>query len=152
MNTTKNISSELKEVIERNVDAMKGYEKAADKVKNPELASAFRKQASQRKRFALELENAAGVFSAEDREKIEKGTFSGNLHRTWMDLKTAFSSDKDESVVEECIRGEKQAVENYDELLGDTSITSPSRELITDQRNTVQTCIQELKQLERLLD
>lgn len=152
MDNRKEYESEIKDVIERNVDAYKGYAKAADKVKNPKLASTFQNQANQRKQFALELESSAHVLGDDARNKIENGTFEGNLHRTWMDIKTAFSTDKDESIVEECIRGEKEALDEYNELLDKSYISGNLNSLIVKQRETVQQCISDLRQIERVLD
>lgn len=154
MDTTKDIKKDLKHVIVRNIDAKKGYEKAADKVRNPSLENAFRQQATQRFEFASELENNANVFGSRDLRNLDldDSSFKGDMHRTWMDVKTAFSSDKDEAIVEECIRGEKAALEDYNELLRDNAIASPAREAITRQRDTVQQCINELTTLERQLD
>ncbi|MGB3468629.1 MAG: PA2169 family four-helix-bundle protein [Cyclobacteriaceae bacterium] len=152
MNTDNNLNNNIKDVIERNIDACKGYEKAAEKVSNPQLSNAFREQAKQRKDFALSLEAQANVLGSEARERVENGTFEGNLHRTWMDVKTAFSSDKDEAVLEECIRGEKEALNEYNELLNESTLTGQSYDLINSQRQTVQSCVNELERMEELVD
>ena len=155
MNTEK-VNDEIKDVIERNIDAYKGYNKAADKVRNPQLAEAFRQEAQQRRTFAAQLENAThayqNAYNKDINEVAEDGSFEGNLHRTWMDIKTAFSSDKDESVVEECIRGEKNALEEYDELLNKQRVTPDSQGLIRSQREEVRNAISKLEQLETRLD
>jgi len=152
MSTDNRITEDLKDVIERNVDAYKGYEKAAEKVNNANLATAFQKQAQQRKQFAVELEAQTHVLGDDAQKKLENGTFESNLHRTWMDFKTAFSADNEEAVLEECIRGEKEALEEYNELINNHSLTSSSYELISNQRNVVQTCLNELKSMERIVD
>ncbi len=152
MRSHKVYDDDLKDVIKRNVDAMKGYEKAADKVNNTELENAFRKEARQRREFALNLQNSTHVLEDNSARKIEEGSFKGNLHRTWMDVKAAFSTDKEEEIVEECIRGEKSALEDYDDLLKEKEIVGPERDLIREQRNRVQECISELKRIEEVLD
>ncbi len=151
--STNEFVSELKDVVERNVDAYKGYDKAADKVKNPQLASAFRDQASQRKQFAYELASTAHVYDDEHKLKeIENGSFEGNLHRTWMDIKSAISSDKDESIVEECIRGEKEALDEYEELTRDGHLPGEIGQRIVQQKETIRQCIRDLEQIENRLD
>jgi len=150
---TTDYKSDLKDVVERNVDAFKGYEKAADKVKNPQLASAFRNQATQRKQFAYELASTANVYEDESTlRKIEDGSFEGNLHRTWMDIKSAFSTDKDESIVEECIRGEKEALDEYEDLTREGTLPGDIGQRIVQQQETVRQNIRELEQLESRLD
>jgi uncharacterized protein (TIGR02284 family) len=152
MRSHKVYDDDLKDVIKRNVDAMKGYEKAADKVKNSELKNAFQKEAAQRRQFAMDLQNNTHVLEDDAVSKIEDGSFKGNLHRTWMDVKAAFSTDKEEEIVEECIRGERSALEDYDDLLQEKEIVSPERDLIREQRNRVEECIHELERLENVLD
>ena len=143
MNT---INDNLKDVIERNIDASKGYEKAAENVNSPELSTAFRQQASQRRQFANELQSASGITSE------ISGTTEAGLHRTWMDMKTALSSDKTEAVLEECIRGEKEALDEYNELVNEQSLTGRVSELILKQRDNVQNSITELQRLENIVD
>ena len=48
---------------------------------------------------------------------INKGTAAASIHRTWMDIKSAIVGKSDESVLEECIRGDKAAVEEYKSVL-----------------------------------
>ena len=144
-----NINDNLKDVIERNIDACHGYEKAAEKVHNPRLASTFRDQANQRRQFANELQSIANIQGATSEAS---GTFEASLHRTWMDIKTALSSDKDEAVLEECIRGEKEALDEYNELVNDASLPRGTSQLIDKQRDTVRHCILDLQRLEDKMD
>lgn len=152
MRSHKVYDDDLKDVIKRNLDAVKGYEKVADKVQHADLARAFREQASQRRKFALELQNETHVFDDSQIKEINDGSFKGDLHRTWIDLKTALSGDKDEALVEEVIRGEKASLEDYDDLLQDKEVTGPERNLIMAQRDTVKACIDDLKRIEEALD
>lgn len=152
MRSHKVYDDDLKDVIQRNVDAMKGYEKAADKVDNTALKNTFRKEASQRRQFASELQNSTHVLGDKNLEDLDDSSFKSDMHRTWMDVKSAFSSDKEEEIVEECIRGERAALEDYDDLLEEKEISGPERDLIRSQRNHVHECISDLKQLERQLD
>ena len=149
---SEDVRENIKDVIERNVDACKGYEKAAEKVNNHLLTDAFRQQAAQRKQFALELESTANVLGPDLADKIEDGTFEGSLHRTWMDIKSVFSSDNAESMVEECIRGEKESLDEYDELIRSGVLTSDLSNVVQKQRSTIQQNIQNLQRLEEQLD
>lgn len=151
MNIIENeINENLRDVIERNFDAHKGYMKAAEHVRSPELANAFRVQALQRKKFALDLETEANVFGSDIREKIKNGTFQGSLHRTWMDLKTALSLNHDEAMLEECIRGENDALKQYNELVNDKSFVGVPHSMILEQRETIKSCLNDLELLETI--
>ena len=61
--TTDKFKAELKDVIERNIDAAKGFEKAAELVRNKNIAGSFERQATLHKNFALELENSRASSS-----------------------------------------------------------------------------------------
>ncbi|MCX2744108.1 PA2169 family four-helix-bundle protein [Mangrovivirga sp. M17] len=148
---TANYESEIKDVIERNVDAYRGYEKAAEKVKDPNLESVFHQQASQRKQFAYELASTAHVYDDEPTVKqIQDGSFEGNLHRTWMDIKAAFSSDNDEKIVEECIRGEKSALDEYEDITSH-GLPHELENKIHEQERTIRECISDLERIENRL-
>lgn len=152
MNTKNAHHRDLKEVILRNVDANKGYEKAADKARNPALKEAFRNQATQRLRFAIDLEAHARVLDEKELPQLTSGTIEGDLHRTWMDIRTAFTSDKDEAILDECIVGEKAALDDYDKLLQDDEFTGVPRDMILQQRAVIEACMLELNEIELLLE
>lgn len=46
------------------------------------------------------------------KEIDDEGSFTGTMHRVWMDVKALFSADNDESMLEEAIRGEKRLLRN----------------------------------------
>ena len=149
---TENVKENVKDVIERNIDAYQGYEKAADKVDNYRLADKFRHQAAQRKKFALELESAAHVLGPDAVDKIEDGSFEGDLHRTWMDVKALFSTDNEESMLEECIRGEKESLDEYNELIESGALNTELSDLVQKQRGSIQETIQDLQRFEKQFD
>ena len=149
---TDNVKENLKDVIERNIDAYQGYEKAAEKVDNFGLADKFRQQAAKRKSFAMELESAAHVLEPDALDKIEEGTFEANLHRTWMDIKALFSTDNEESMLEECIRGEKESLDEYNELIQSGVLTTELSSVVQKQRGSIQETIQDLQQYEKQFD
>lgn len=142
----------LKEVIQRNFDAYKGYQQASDKVNNHQLADSFRKQAERRKKFAFQLESEAKLFSQDTYNKARGGSLEGNLHRSWINLKTALSANKDEAILEECIRGEEESLAEYNELLSETILTNPLQSIVREQKETIQDCIHDLRRIESVID
>ncbi len=149
---TNNLNNEIKDVIERNIDAYKCYLNAADNVKNTNLAQGFREEATQRKSFATQLETATNAMNKNVDELLGSGSFEGGAHRTWMDIRSALSTNKDEAVVEECLRGEKEALDEYNELLREENISGESHALIRGQRDEIKNSISKLEQLEAALD
>ena len=67
-----------------------------------------------------------------------------------MDLKTALSSDKDEAVLEEAIRGEKTALEEYNEIIKNGELPLSTTNIIAKQRDSVQNALVDAKGLETL--
>ena len=146
--TNKEVVNLLNDLLERNYDAEKGYKKAAEDAKNPVMKDFFRDYASQRYTFGHELKDEIRRLGGEP----EKGTSTtSNLHRTWIDIKTALSSDKDETVVEECIRGEKAALDDYEDVLRKSELPVSSREVVQRQHDKIQAAVNRLNQIERTL-
>lgn len=146
--TNKKTVELLNELLERNYDAEMGYKKAAEDAKNPVIKDFCRDYASQRYDFGHEIKDEIRRLGGEP----DKGSSTvSNLHRTWIDIKTALSSDKDEAVVEECIRGEKSALGDYEDVLRKTELPATSREVIQRQHDKIQSAVNRLNQIERTL-
>lgn len=137
----------LQELLEKNYDAEKGFKNALENSENPHLKNFFKSMALQKNKFATELDHLIRTLNA---KPIEKGSTSGKLHRTWMDLKTALSSNKDESVLEECIRGEKASEEEYEDKLKDNLFPPEVNQVLNRHLNEIRNTIAEVKTLEDL--
>ncbi|MCB7481640.1 ferritin-like domain-containing protein [Christiangramia sediminis] len=147
MSYSNEISKKLNELLEKNYDAEKGYKLAAEKVKNERLKSFFSERAQERYDFGHELKSEIRNFG----ENPEKGSsLAGDAHRTWMNLKASLSSDKDESVLEEAIRGEKAAVEEYEDILKESEIPASTGNILMKQKNAIVASLNEVKSLENL--
>ncbi|MAZ26641.1 MAG: hypothetical protein CL868_06125 [Cytophagaceae bacterium] len=147
MSYSNEIAKELNELLEKNYDAEAGYKKAAEDVKNQALKNYFTSRAKDRYDFGHQLKDEIKSFG----ESPEKGTsLKGDLHRSWMDLKSAFSSDKEESILEEAVRGEKAAIEDYNKIIAKNDLPPSTENLIIRQRNSVESALDEIKSLEAL--
>ena len=146
MNTEiKEIEDNLNDIIQKNEDAIKGYEKASENAKEIGLQSYFRNKAKERRNFLVELKTA--VPSLQTRDKVD-GSAAGSMHRTWMDIKAFFSSDNDEAMLEEAIRGDKAAVEEYDEVLADGQLPMEASNVIRQQRDWIREDLEKIKTME----
>lgn len=81
-----NLVDNLQELLEKNYDAEKGFKNAMEDSKNPRLKQFLKKQALQKNQFVTELEH---LIRSLNEEPKETGSTKGDLHRTWMDIKTA---------------------------------------------------------------
>ncbi len=145
MSYSDKIAEKLNTLLEKNYDAEAGYKKAAEDVKNPMLKTYFQSRAQDRYDFGHEIKEEIRSYGKEP----DKGTsLTGDLHRAWMDLKSAFSSDKEEAILEEAIRGEKAAVEDYNEIINDREVSPSTSNILIKQRNSVEEALVKAKALE----
>lgn len=141
------IENRIKELIEKNEDSIKGFEKAAENAKELSTKEYFQTRAAQRKLFVKTLHNATPALKTGNTE-IE-GSTKGAMHRNWMDVKAFFSSDNDEVMLEEAIRGDKSAISEYNDILGETMVPYRIKEIIKEQRDEIQNDIETSKILEK---
>ena len=149
MDANKELVKHLNSLLEKHNDAVKGYEEAAEEVKNPSLKTFLERNASTRRSFAQDLKQEVVSLGGDPEDST---SVKGDLHRSWLDLKSAFSSDNDESVLEECIRGEESAIKDYDETIRSGDIPSGLNNKLQTQRDQIQQALNELKSLELAAD
>lgn len=135
MNYTEEIGNKLNELLEKNYDAEAGYKLAQEKVESNQTKNFFDTQQKERYNFGHELKAEMKIWGQEP----EKGTsLKGDAHRAWMNIKSTFSTDKEEAVLEEAIRGEKVAVQEYNEIINDTTLPPSTKNILTNHRDRIQ--------------
>lgn len=132
----KKIENMLQEVVEKNEDAIKGFRKAAENSKDEALRDYFSNRAEKRLLFLKQLKNAAPELALGN-SGID-GSTAGAIHRTWMDVKAFFSSDNDEAMLEEAVRGDKSAIDEYNEVLAEVHVPGRVKEILREQRDVIQ--------------
>jgi uncharacterized protein (TIGR02284 family) len=148
MKYSEKISNKLNELLVKNYDAEKGYLNAIDNVENKNLKMFFKRRASERSEFAKDLRTEIlryGEIPEND------GSFKGTMHRNWTTLKATFSSNNEEAVLEEAIKGEKASLKEYDEILADSTLPPTIDSLLTKQKNAIQAAINTEKVHEELV-
>jgi uncharacterized protein (TIGR02284 family) len=106
----------LNHLIEVCRDGERGFAIAARTVKSRELKHLFYKLAEQRREFAGELLPHAleleGTAPAEGRSLAA-------VHRAWIRVRARLAGDPDRAVIAEAVRGERVAVNAYDDAVHD---------------------------------
>jgi len=144
---TEKIGNKLNDLLEKTYDAEKGFKKAAEKVENPTLKNYFQRKAKERYNFGHELKTEITEFGQE----IDKGdSLASKAHRSWMDVKALFSSDNEEAMLEEAIRGEKASLDEYDDILGETALPPSIENLLRKQKGKINNGLSTIKRLEDL--
>ena len=136
----------LNKLITTLYDGENGYKEAAEEVDSVSLATKFRELSQQRYNFGHEIK----PFSTPLGGKVDKGGSTGAaLHRAWIDIKSALSTQDEAAVLAECIRGDESAIETYRDVLKDTNLSADARQTITRQIQQFERTVAELKQLHR---
>lgn len=146
MEYSEKIADKLNDLLEKNYDSEKGYKLAEEKVKDSQLKEIFRSRSQNRYDFGHELKAEIKKYG----ESPDKGTsVKGDLHRTWMNIKSSLSSNTDEAILEEAMRGEKAAVEDYDSVIAEGDIAATTKDLLKKQRDYIKNALEQVKNLER---
>lgn len=140
MQYSEKISNKLNDLLKKNYDAKQGYELAAEKIDNPTVTRFLNDKVSQRAEFTSELKNEIREYGELSEES---GSFKGDMHRNWMNITASLSGDETERILEEVERGEKAALENYNDILSseEISLEPSTRNLLTKQRNNIQAAL-----------
>ena len=140
------IEHRLKDLVTKNEDAIKGFEKAAKIAEQVGIKSYFEKKVVERMQFLRELRASATDL---DLGSVEiDGSAAGAVHRTWMDVKSFFAGDNDEAMLEEAVRGDKAAMQDYDKALAETMMPHRIKEIIRAQREKLHNDLQTSEILE----
>jgi uncharacterized protein (TIGR02284 family) len=141
--TTTSLSSILNDLIETCKDGQEGFQHAAQQVKSPHLQQLFQRVAAQRRHFSTQLQTLVRALGEHAEESSSVG---GAIHRGWIDLKGAISSQNEKSILAECERGEDSAVAQYREAL-DHEMPVDIRSVIIGQSAAVKASHDEVKAL-----
>ena len=145
MKYSKKISNKLNELLTKNYDAEAGYKLAVDKVKNKAFKEFFNLRAKERYDFGHQIKKEIKSYG----ESPDKGTsLKADVHKGWMNLKTAFSNNNDEAILEETIRGERAAIEEYDNILKEPNLPPTTESILTMQRDNIKKALRDVKSFE----
>lgn len=145
----KNLYQLLTNLLEKNYDAEKGYKKAMQHTSNPDLKNFLKNQAVQRNHFATEIDKYIHQLNEHPKDN-NKGSTLGTIHRFWIDVKSSWGKKNDESILEECIRGEKASLREYEDKL-DKNILNPDIKLVLENhRDKILKTVKQIKLLEDL--
>jgi len=139
----------LQEILEKNYDAKEGFTKAMKDAKDGPLKNFLKRQAAQRATFVNELDNEIRNLNETPKES---GSFTGSLHRAWIDIKSSVSGDNDEAVLEECIRGDKASVKEYEERLQNNNFPPQISTVLNRQLSDIKQTLNKVKRLEDITD
>lgn len=138
----------LQSLLQKNIDASEGYKIVMTKSEDKALTTFLQERAALRSAFVTELTDTLLTLNE---KPAESGTLLGDVHHAWINVKSGFTNNSAESLLEECLRGEQSSIEEYDKALENEIIYDPTiEEIIRSQKLRVESTILKVKVLEDL--
>jgi len=128
-NLTPNMISNLQELIQINIDSRDGYRHAADATSDITLQSVFVQTALDREAQAGELARFVAWNGDSPREQ---GSLSAALHRAWMSIREALSTNDRFTILSEMESGEDSIKSAYESAL-ENFAGSPVNDVLMQQ-------------------
>lgn len=145
------VTENLNDLLTKAYDAEEGFKKAAERAKSlPALEAFFRNQSNMRLEFGHELKQAITQYGGIP----DKGSsVAAKAHQIWISVKDTLTPDDDgEAILEECIRGEKAALADYDKKLEQNELPADVRALISKHRSSIASSLATVKGKENAVD
>jgi uncharacterized protein (TIGR02284 family) len=109
--------SVLNSLITTTIDSANGFERSAEDVRGGRFEELFRDFATERRQVVGTLQDAVRAVGGTPEDD---GSFKADLHRRWIDLRTAITGGGgDRAVIDEVERGEDYLKGKYEAALAD---------------------------------
>lgn len=145
MSTDSTIST-LNGLIKTTLDSMKGYEDAAKDAESTQFATMFADFARDRSAAATDLQAEVRRLGGNPEDD---SSLLAAAHRTFMDLKQAFTGKDDKAIVQEVERGEDHIKAKFENALRDTDLDPVSRPVVERAFQSVKEGHDRMSQLKR---
>lgn len=132
-NLTDTTIEKLQDLIRMNIDSHQGFLEAAKAVEDDEVASLFRRLATDRERFAEELKT---YVEWNEETAPNEQSFAAKVHQTWLNLRAKLNGGDTHVVLCEAEYGEDQIKEAYEDALKDNPGSAMS-EILHSQYSVV---------------
>lgn len=131
MKYSRRIFDELNKLLEKNYDAEQGYIDAVNRLQSNRLKHFFTSIAEEKSTFAKELRTEILSYC-----KVSKEVFclTGSVYRDWDSLKSLFISNNEEIIIEEVLKGEKESLKSYDDVISISEFTLSTLQILEKQR------------------
>jgi uncharacterized protein (TIGR02284 family) len=149
-NTASNdeVISTLNGLIEICRDGEEGFKEAAEGVERSDLKTTFYEYSRQRAEFAGVLQGLVRTLGGDPESA---GSFSGAVHRSWINIKAAVTGRDEEAILNECERGEDYAKDAYTDALK-LALPANVEDVLRQQSQSVQAAHNRVKELRNTED
>jgi uncharacterized protein (TIGR02284 family) len=120
--------SVLNSLITTTIDSANGFERSAEDVRGGRFEELFRDFATERRQVVGTLQDAVRAVGGTPEDD---GSFKADLHRRWIDLRTAITGGGgDRAVIQEVERGEDYLKGKYEAALADDALSAEAMAVI----------------------
>ncbi|MFD0964747.1 ferritin-like domain-containing protein [Pseudofulvibacter geojedonensis] len=134
-NYTEEVSDKLNGLLEKNYDAAQGYKTAAENVDNEILTKFFNRRQKEREKFGNQLKEEIKSYG---QTPEMRGSVLGKTHRMWMNAKTFFTENNQQAILDEVLRGEKEAIKEYNEVINTKkNLPQSTLDMLTSHRDAI---------------
>lgn len=127
--------SVINTLITTTIDSANGFEKSAEEVPGGQFEQLFSDFARERRDVVVRLQSFVRRMGGTPNDD---GSLKAELHRRWIDLRTAITgSGGDKAVIEEVERGEDYLKDKYQAALSDTGLSAEAMDAIRDAYQSV---------------
>jgi len=135
----------LNHLLRKMLYAEKGFEKAANYLKNKQLRDFLFKISEQRSEFAKELKNEIKSFG----EEIEHvGNLTGSLHLMWIDIIAIVSPNTKKAMLNVTAKEQYMTLMAYKNILADTSLPLEAKKVLMTQKVQLEKDLSKIKELQ----
>jgi uncharacterized protein (TIGR02284 family) len=144
MNHSEKAVEVLNDLVKIHNDRIQGYERATVEVDDADLKQLFTSFIGDSHKFKLALATEVQTFHKD----IENTTSnSGDIHRTWLNVKAFFSGHTTKSVLEECEFGEDATQKAYRSAIEDEGVPAYIKDILTEQEVSLKAAHDKVKAL-----
>lgn len=138
------IRSALNELINKNKDAYDGFHELAKAAEDEKTRALLEKYAADRADFVSVLEVELTRIGGQPTKKFN---ILDDLHRAWIDLKVNNSDNNLKAISEECVRGERIAIEDYEDIIEHIDMPHVTHKILLKQLEVIKERFVELENL-----
>jgi len=140
--------SVLNGLITTTLDSMKVFHDATEDAKSTRFAALFADFARDRGQVVSSMQAEVRALGGKPEDRA---SFLGAAHRSFMDLKQAFTGKNDKAIIEEVERGEDHIKAKYEDAMKDQDLSAGTRTLIGQAYASVKAGHDQMRDLKHAL-
>ena len=132
----------LNNLLSKNRDAGKGFVEVANNINYVELTQWLINQAKTHEEHGDQLEHVIKELGGEPDSDT---SVLGELHHVWIDLKAQWTNNDTAALLDECIRGQESALNDYQETISIEVLPGFARDILNRQKSKIEEAVKDLK-------